>query len=150
MENSNKNKFMERANSLSLQKAIIGISTKTDIRNITPTICLVFDSLTLVYFLQVTKIFILIIFPDIDPPQNKKATAYAETDRLSSKSRNGIISKLDEEIKNKTPDIILNTLKFIIIDPVLYFHSTHQPMLCKTRLYNCFFCIYTNTISYLQ
>lgn len=32
MENSNKNKFMERANSLSLQKAIIGISTKTDIR----------------------------------------------------------------------------------------------------------------------
>ena len=35
MENSNKNKFMERANSLSLQKAIIGISTKTDIRNIT-------------------------------------------------------------------------------------------------------------------
>lgn len=42
MENSNKNKFMERANSLSLQKAIIGISTKTDIRNITPTICLVF------------------------------------------------------------------------------------------------------------
>lgn len=55
MENSNKNKFMERANSLSLQKAIIGISTKTDIRNITQTICLVFDSLTLVYFLQVTK-----------------------------------------------------------------------------------------------
>lgn len=55
MENSNKNKFMERANSLSLQKAIIGISIKTDIRNITPTICLVFDSLTLVYFLQVTK-----------------------------------------------------------------------------------------------
>ena len=45
MENSNKNKFMERANSLSLQKAIIGISTKTDIRNITPTICLDFSIL---------------------------------------------------------------------------------------------------------
>ena len=99
MENSNKNKFMERANSLSLQKAIIGISTKTDIRNITPTICLVFDFLTLVYFLQVTKSIIWIIIPDIDPPQNNKATAYAETDRLSSKSSNGIISKLDEEKK---------------------------------------------------
>jgi len=130
-ENSIKNKFIGRINSLSLQNTKTGISTITDIKNITPTIRLVFDILTLACFLQITKSIIWIIIPNINPPQNNEATIYAAAERLSSKSRNGITSKPDEEIKKQISDIIFNTFSFTI--SILFFIFVKRTWQCFVK-----------------